>query len=844
MANRFEQFDEPGANASSSPAAPAKPNRFAQFSDEEDAQAAADAEVLREMAMSEADYDKHIREKVRAGGMYRPQPGGVRGLLDQGSDVLGLEDEITGAGEFIRKLVTKRSLEEAKKGYSSGAERIRAERRVAREKNGWLGTAAEIIGGLATGAPARIGTALTTARAAAPAARTTVFADEVARGVSGGPALTYGQKAKEAIKAGGTYGAVTGATNAEGGALERAEGAVEGGLLGAGTALGITNVAAPVIGGLYRAGKSAARYGREVVDAARNPESAAIKALADQSTDAGLDFGRVRAAISPPPSPNLAARGFTEADMADVISRQMAGETADSVAASYAHRVDAQGRAPTGKTMQGYLRKYETANPTPMNLLDIAVEQQGYQGAMPMLRRARANYGIAPDQNIAQALENRNMAQPGRTADIIQQSGGGPRAFEDEVGRLRGAGKVEEDAAYGVVRKNAQPIDLMGAIGAVRRRAAGRQGKIAETMNKAADLFFEPELRAKGWSPMLRYRANQVKNQIDAAYAAGDQDKAIKLTVKLNAMRDQADFANPLTNTKIGKPITSVNKFLDARDELDQMITDSFDQFGKPTKVTAALTEFRTQVNGMARRNNPELTKADKTFYDNRSAERIIKDAQELATNLNPKSREAMRSFGKMTANQQELFRVSFEQKMADNALRTTDGNNAARRFQSEGFRRMIDAFYPASAGAEVRKRGQDLIKNLGRETITGQTSNFITGKGNSPTAPWMADMNEQMSSAAAAADVLTGRPWRALQWLGDRLTKQIGSRAAAEQLRIVAETDPAKLLPLLNELEQAALQSGARKQLVHDIRAVRNALVPALGGQVGRETAVRVGRD
>src|SRR5262245_22546998 len=99
MANPFDEFDEPAPAAK--PAAGASkrhPNPFDEFDAEEDRKATMEAEVRREMAMSPAEYDAYIRGKVRAGGMYRPQPTRANLLSDQGTDVVGLQDEIAGAG--------------------------------------------------------------------------------------------------------------------------------------------------------------------------------------------------------------------------------------------------------------------------------------------------------------------------------------------------------------------------------------------------------------------------------------------------------------------------------------------------------------------------------------------------------------------------------------------------------------------------------------------------------------------------------------------------------------------------------------------------------------------------
>ncbi len=740
-------------------------------------------------------------------GLFGSFGAGAQRVSDMLTDPLGVQDELVGAGGFARKLVTSGGdIGEAGAEYTRMAEIERAKRRRARDVSGVPGMVGEVITGIGT------------------------------TGIGKAPAAAMGawETLKQAMKAGGVYGGVTGATNAEGGAGERLKGAVQGGLIGAGVGGTISNVVVPVASRVYGAGKSAVNYARAAGQAAREPEQAAIAAIGEQAADSGLDFARVRAAIQPPASPALTARGFSDDDLTDIISRQLAGEPAAVVGSSYG----------IGEgTARAYLKKYRDNNPTPMNLADLAVLQQGYQGAMPLLRRARANYSIAPDANLAQSVENRQLAAPGRMADIIEQSGkpagGGPqRKLDDELRYLAGAGKTEERQAYNVVRQQAQPIDIKGPIREARIAAQGRQGEIAATLNKATDLFFEPELRQALQSPMTRYRLQTTRAKIREAVDAGDIDKAAKLQLRLGAMREQDDFTRPLRNTKVGKPIEDMRRFLDARHELDQMIARSH-QDGKPTPLTDVLTQFRKEVNGAARSNNKYLVEADRRFYDNRTAEELIKQGEGLAKGLNPRSREAMREFEDLTPTQQEIFRVAFERHLKDNALNVGDGNNAARQFGTPAFREMVAAFYPKSAGADVAKRGEALIAKLRGEAVAGNTGTFITNRQNSPTALILEDIGEQKQNAKAAADLATGRFGRLIENLSDRLAKQIGQQASAAQLRIVLESDPAKLLRMLPALEAASKNAAARKKLVSDIREMRAFTRPQVAA-VAAETATR----
>lgn len=754
------------------------------------------AEVMQTALAKYRDPKKALEADVRKNDAFWGRGGKFERFTEMVTDPIGIFDEMSGAGAYLRGLVTD---EDAAAAYTEAAERKRAERRVAREDNGWLGTGAEILGGLATAGPVK----------------------------AVGPALSAWQTALAASKAGAAGGAVAGTAQAEGGIGDRIAGGVEGGLIGGVAGPILSNIVVPGAARLWGKGKDAVEYARRALHGARNPEEAAVNAVADQAVESGLDFGKVRAQIQPPTSRNLQSRGFTDADLADVISRQMQGESADSVAATYAHLVDAQGRAPTGATMRKYLQRYQEQNPTPVNMADMAVEQLGYQGAMPILRRARANYGIAPDATIAQTLENRQVAQPGRVSDMLQQSKavtpeGDELGLDDHIRYLTTEAKKHEREAYAEVRRQKADIDVSGVVREARKRAAGRQGEIGETMNKAVDLFFEPELRAGARSPMSMLRLREAREKLARMQSDGtDYERMARQRRLVRTMEQQEDWTNPLKQVKVGTPIKDVQRFIDARDELSQMVKRSM-QDGQDTPLTAELTRLRTELNTAARSTNPALTAADARFHDDRTVERLIEEGQKLGVSLNPRSREAMRDFETLTGTQQEVVRTAFEQNLSNLALNVTDGNAAARRFQSKGFRELVEGFYPESAGKAVYERGQDMIRRLKRESVTTNTGNFITNRNNSPTAFLTSDMDEAMQLPRAASDLATGRFGRLMENLSDRLAKQIGAQAAAAQLKIVAETDPAKLLQLLNRLEPAAKQSAQRRQFVTSLRSQR----------------------
>jgi hypothetical protein len=591
----------------------------------------------------------------------------------------------------------------------------------------------------------------------------------------------------------------------------------------------------------YAGTRAAKSYAGRMVERARDPETAAYRDIAEQMGRAGVSPDDVRGAISPPRSRNLEARGFTQADLSDIISRQLAGENADDIVQDYARKVDAQGRSLTGDTARAYLRRYQEQNPTAMNIIDVAKDIRGTGNAIPLSNQARADMAIADDPVAAQRLIQRQREQPGRTADIIEQSRVGGRNLEEELSRLATTAKAEEQAAYAEVHRQARPIEIQGVIRAARNVASQRAGEIGRKLNEAVDLFFEPEIRTpRQMSPMTRYRMQNAARQRDVALARNDIEAARRHQLRYRAIVEQDDFTRPMKAAKLGTPIKDVRRFIDAREELDQMIAVSMKDH-KPTPLTAVLTRFRTELNGAARRTNAALRDADARFHDNRTAERLIKRGEDIGKRLTPQTRAGLREFRALSPTQQELMRVSFENQMASDALGVRRGRAAADQFNSEAFDRIIETMYPrprstsrgeARAAEEaVFKRGQALRRNLRREAISTETTRDVLS--GSRTAPLSDDMAELMEGPRAAADTLTGRWSKLLENLSNRLTREIGKRAAQERVRILTETDPAQMLPMLDRLAREASSAGER-QAYQDM--LRN------WAHVGRRGAVEIG--
>jgi molybdenum-dependent DNA-binding transcriptional regulator ModE len=236
-------------------------------------------------------------------------------------------------------------------------------------------------------------------------------------------------------------------------------------------------------------------------------------------------------------------------------------------------------------------------------------------------------------------------------------------------------------------------------------------GKISSEMNKAVDLFFKGGM-VEGAGDNLRY-------------------------------------------TKAMDIVKDVPTYLRRRQELDQMIASSMET-GRPTPLTAELTQFRQNLNKAARSNNDALRQADEKFAENRTTEKIIERGASLGKKLTPQTKQALRDFKRLTPTQQEIQRVAFENKMASEALNVKRGNAAADQFKSDAFDRIVEEMYPKSAGKDVFQRGKNLLKRLRTEATTTETARDVLS--GSRTAPLQNDIAALMEGPRAAADLVTGR--------------------------------------------------------------------------------------
>jgi hypothetical protein len=842
-ANPFDEFDAPA------PAA----NPFDEFdsASEEKRHAAQDAEIRREMAMKPEEYDRHIREKVRAGGYYRPQPGQFGLLSGQVTDAIGLEDEISGIGQFLRRFATSGgSLDEAGKAYTDAAERIRAERRVAREMNG---IAPEVVGGMGTTALRSVPAAFAAVRSlgsvlpgsGAPVAQQAAALRSALAPTAAAPS-GFLPTALESAKAGGIAGLATGAAQGEGGTLNRAGAAAEGAAFGAALGPAISNVAVPAATRLYGAGKSALRHGNRAVRSYSNPEQVAIGNVADRMVATGLDPAAARAAVSPPPSPQLAGRNtpagrpFNEADMADIISRQMAGESAASVGQSYGI---------SGGAARRYLALYRDQNPTPMNIIDIAKDIQGEGRSGPLGRLGRAAHGLAGDESAdaAQALLSRQETQPGRVSGIARQAVGG-RDYEATLQAGRQQLRQEADQAY---RGFYQEPDLAtGELGDLMEDQVFRQAVTNARDQARADAIARNQEAARAGRPLepVPYSAKNDPQLVPLQRELEETQDALRAARRRRQDANSADERRAALeeSRQHEDAITAIQREM-------KEISETPDEVFSPQMLDYIQRQLRITAEG--RVSNPtaaqhagnlrqvfldRIEQHYQTFRGIRRqyAERMgefgeegaLQSGREMTRRLGERADVALREFDAMTPAQQDLFRLGFARQIMDDAANTQVGGAVANKFRKGAVDEIVRRIW--SGNANLDAQGESLLRNLRREAITTKTKNDVLS--GSRTAEYEGDMGRMMEGAQAAANLATGRFGKLLGDLSTRLTTQLGRRGATETMRILTETDPARLLPLLNRLEQAARNTSQRQQLVHQLREIRATGQPGVAAQLG----------
>lgn len=682
-----------------------------------------------------------------------------RGLVQKvGQGVtLGFGDEI-GAALGVAGNVVARGLgaDIPEKTYSDILEEIRAPERQFEQRHPVQSMAAEIGGGIATGAGA-------------------------ARAIAAAPTLAARVGRSAATGAGS--GAAAGFGTGEGGVGNRLAGAGVGGGIGAVAGPIMSEVVGPAVMRTAQGIGAAARYGRQAIRNARNPEQAAIENVADRGVAAGLDWDAVRRAISPTPSPALARRGVTDENLADIISRNLQGETAASIGQRYGINA---------ATVRRYVRLHEDNNPTPLNIIDIAKEQLGEGGAAPIARLGRAAYSLAGDDSgaAAQRLTGRQETQAGRAGNIVQRSVAGG---DFEATRAAGLQNLQDEARAAYRQFYAEP-DL--------------------ATDQLGDLMADPVFRSASLNAQRNARVEAIRRN-QAARRAGQPEEPVPDVDPENAVFSPEMLDQIQRQLRIaGGGMSDPNAARHAQN-LREVFLDRIEDF-YPT--------FR------------DIRRNYATGLGQFGEEGALEAGAALTGRLGAPAREALRGFDGYTPAQQELFRLGFARKLMDDIANRQTGAAITNQFSTQAVREIVERIYPRS-NAALYAQGQRLLRDLRREATTTRTKNDVMAGARS--AELGSDMGRMMEGAKTAADVATGRWGTMLENLSTRLSTQIGRRGAREVLDLLTQTDPAQLLPLLNRLARAAQTTAERQAYAATLAEARRIGVRRLSAMAGQTSGV-----
>lgn len=606
-----------------------------------------------------------------------------------------------------------------------------------------------------------------------------------------------------------------------------------------------------VAGAAYKYGRDMARGAESIPgDAASGPYQAGLTKVADTLAEAGVGPGQLERQVAPPVSWQLSTRQnnpIVQADINEMIAQSLEGRTAAAIAADY-------GVHPS--TVTRYVNTYREANITPMSILDLAKETRGEGAALPVTRLGKASASLSQDSQAAEALHNRQLGQQGRAADIIQQT-------TSDAELTRRAAQAEADFRAARPAPNApltatEKTALQAEQSRVRsefeaQRDQGREMEFArEDLNRRTqaqtnanyaklhalpDIVVDENLGRILAQPLARQQWDKARM---LAEADGTQIPTYDEITRTFGIRPKGGLGldretgtpeapaqypgNPPAQPAALVPVRALDYFqralrLDAKsggteghalNTIRQRVIDALDPQNPVAGHTPLVPGFRATMGA---------------YRTGMAGDEAFAAGEALVAKASSPTRAALREFDNMTPDQQHLFRMGFARKLMDGVSGTNESANAVAKFQNEGTRQTIRRVFP-------QEQADAMIRGMRRENITTGTRNDIYR--GSQTAEKSSDMAKLMDTAKAAADFVTGGPLSWIRNLSNRLAYQIGERQSQEIVRILAQTDPPRLLRTLNDLAGRARTAAERQAYLVAAREARTSLrMPLTAGVV-----------
>jgi hypothetical protein len=636
-------------------------------------------------------------------------------------------------------------------------------------------------------------------------------------------------------------------------------------------------------------GAEASRYVTAARADASGPQEAALQKVADKGVEAGIDWNAARAQVQPPLSPHLRSRGFTDDDVADIVSRGLRGEPAGDIARDYAHLTNAQGQSISPATVQAYVERYRERNPTPLNLMDIATDQLNAGGAQPLTRLGRAASGLSDNPEAPQRLVARQEEQPGRAQAIIQEAtseaelqrrlqyGTTPEQkkqitaqFESdraqgrelETAQTEIGARVQAEAAANYARLHALPPvvtdeNLGRILAQPLARSQWEKGRMLAEAEGQAIPSYQELTRTYGVAPKgslglnlegtegpgltaeASYNLKQMRleDQIAKARNSGKEDVAQELEKLKEGL--SAQYTTKSTGQYPGEPPpVQPGTIIPVR---------AMDYFQRALRIDAerkggtegyAMNAIRQRVLDALDPANP--TQGQPTlvpgfrqtmgaFKTGRADLEAMESGANTVAMTGARPREALREFEQMTPDQQHLFRLGFARRLMNSVGEKRPGANAVSQFLGENAQQMIRRVFDTPARSRttgaMTTAGERMLEGLRAENITSGTKNEILA--GSRTTPMRSDMDKLQAGAEVAANAATLRFGAIAANLANRMKYHIGEKQASGVLDALTQTDPADFLHTLNRLTQYARTSSQRQNYAASMKQMIKPSIP-----------------
>ena len=554
----------------------------------------------------------------------------------------------------------------------------------------------------------------------------------------------------------GTNAAISGADTAlrGGNQDEIINSALWGG--GLGTGLGVV---APRVAGTVA---DTLRWTKRAGDEARNPVLGSDRDILEGLDKSNLTPRQLQEAVIPTMSAALVRRGYTGEQIAQLVQRGLAGESATTLATEF-------GLTPS--TVRSYIDAFHAGNITPMNTMDLAEEVGGPGGSKPLTRLANSRQIISGGDVVpAQRLFSRQREQGARATRLVDQAlpnpstvaevnaaqraaqGHGVQVLENEYpasqfdnvsAALRAQNTVDNDAAYAGLRSQPNVLidqELAEILGSKTGAAAyddaveaaanaGRPIPTRDQLLKTFGMDKNPGLglnaegtTGPGLAPQAQFELRQraLAERIKKAREAGEdvlantlerqrQGLAQAWVTKSTGQYPLAPGAQPSAEIPVNaliefqKALTRRGKnYADPMSFHDRALKDRLMDKLDPRDATppGAGSARPSLVN--------DFRQTLGNFGEGQRLQELMDSAQTVKFEMNPKTVQTLTDFDRATPTQQEAFRLSLANKMQNDIGNDTYGSRVLGEWDSPNAERIMDHIFNTPAdpmrGARIRE--------------------------------------------------------------------------------------------------------------------------------------------